>query len=206
MRKLVLATAAALTLSSAAFAQPIPDPAQSPSGTYGLDKGHASVTWRVDHLGLSNYTARFADIEASLDWNSEDPTASTVSVTIDPMSVRTDYYLAEEKDWDNVLSTDARWFNAGEHPEISFVSTGATIGEGNTGTVTGDLTLLGVTQPITLDVTFNGGLLNRFAQKWAMGFSGTTTINRSEFGMGALVPNIGDEVEILIEAEFIKAD
>ena len=207
MRNLIAtALLGAAFVAAPAFANPIKDPAESPSGTYTLDPTHASVVWKVSHLGLSGYTARFDKIDATLEWNSEDPTASSVSVTIDPMSVSTGYPKTEESDFDKKLATGEDWFNAGEFATITFTSTAVEMTGEDTGTVTGDLTLLGVTKPITLDVTFNGGLMNRFAQKWAMGFSGTTTLSRSEWGFDTYVPTIGDEVTILIEAEFIKAD
>jgi polyisoprenoid-binding protein YceI len=209
MRKLLLAAAlsfAVLTpLSAPAFAQVKAAPADSPSGTYKLDLSHASVVWRVSHLGLSMYTGRFADFDAELVWNGENPSASTVTATINAASIKTEYPNAATKDFDKVLATGDKWFNAGAHPTITFTTTSADIGDGKTGTVSGNLTFLGVTKPVTLDVTFNGGMLNMFSQKWALGFSGKTTLTRSDFGMANLVPNIGDEVEVIIEAEFQRA-
>lgn len=209
MRQLFVAAALAFAVlgptSAPALAQVKAAPADSPSGTYKLDLSHASVVWRVSHLGLSMYTARFADFDAELVWNGENPSASTVTATINPASIRTEYPDAATKDFDKVLATGDKWFNAEAFPKITFTSTSADIGDGKTGTVTGDLTFLGVTKPVTLDVTFNGGMLNMFSQKWAMGFSGKTTLKRSDFGMTNFIPNIGDDVEVIIEAEFQRA-
>ena len=178
-----------------------------PAGTYALDKTHASITWKVDHLGLSKYTARFTEFDATVNLNPADPAQSTLEVTINPASVRTDYPNAAQKDFDNKLAKGEDWFNAGTHPQISFKATAIEITADNTGTLTGDLTLLGETQPLTLDVAFNGAMLEHpFANKPAMGFSATGTVKRSLWGFDTYIPNIGDEVEVLIEVEFIKAD
>jgi polyisoprenoid-binding protein YceI len=207
MRKLILAAGlSAALLAAPAFAALSKTPADTPTGTYALDKTHASVTWKVSHLGLSNYTARFAELDATLNWNAEDPTASTVSVTVNPASVRTDYPKTDKTDFDAKLATGDDWFNANVFPAITFTSTAVNLTGDDTGTVTGDLTLLGVTKPVTLDVTFNGGMKSPFSGKNVLGFSGTTTITRSEWGFATYVPTIGDSVEILIEAEFIAAD
>lgn len=183
-----------------------------PAGDYTLDKGHASLTVRVNHLGLSNYTMRFTDFDATLAFNPEDVTASSVTATINPASIRTDYpgdYCAGHdctvyRTWDEDVARNPRWLNADEHGDISFTSTSLTQTGPNTGTMTGDLTFRGVTQPVTLDVTFNGELNPMpFRQDTiAIGFSAAGSLDRSAFGMDAFIPNIGDAVEIIIEAEF----
>lgn len=173
-----------------------------PSGTYAVDPTHASVIWKVRHLGLADYTARFNTLDATLEFNAEDPAASSVDVTIDPASVDTDYPNAEQKDFNAELRGE-QFFNTGEFPAITFKSTSIDITGDNTGTITGDLTLLGVTKPVTLDVTMNGYLEEHpFTKDAALGFSGTTTVKRSEFGLDYGVPYVGDDVKVLIEAEF----
>ena len=184
------------------------------TGTYALDLTHAALVWQVSHWGLSDYTGRFTNFDATLEFDPEDPSATSISVTIDPMSVSTEYegdYLAGHGDsgfqtWDEDMARNARWFNADEFPQITFTSTEITPTGDATGTVTGDLTFLGVTKPVTLDVTYNG--VAQFP--WSpdtdkIGFSASTTIKRSDFGMTALLPNIGDDVSIEIEAEFGEA-
>ena len=76
---------------------------QLPPGVYQLDRGHASLTWKVDHLGLSDYTARFATFDAQLTLTPDDLSKSKVEVTVDPASVRTDYPYADQKDFDKKL-------------------------------------------------------------------------------------------------------
>lgn len=194
-------------------AAPAAEVAYGKAATYKIDPTHASITWRVNHFGLAKYTARFKSFDATLSFNPADIAANAVDVTIDPLSVETDYpgdYKAGHADsgfasWNEDLAKNAQWFNAGAHPQISFRSTSATQASPATGTVTGDLTFLGVTKPVTLDVTYNGVARMPWApDQDKIGFSATTTLKRSDFGMGAYIPNIADEVEVMIEAEFAE--
>ena len=194
-------------------AAPAAEVAYGKAATYKIDPTHASITWRVNHFGLAKYTARFKSFDATLSFNPADIAANAVDVTIDPLSVETDYpgdYKAGHADsgfasWNEDLAKNAQWFNAGAHPQISFRSTSATQASPATGTVTGDLTFLGVTKPVTLDVTYNGVARMPWApDQDKIGFSATTTLKRSDFGMGAYIPNIADEVEVIIEAEFAE--
>lgn len=195
---------APLAVAPVALAQTTPV-ADLPAGAYTQDPTHTSVTFKVKHMGLSNYTARFAKAEIALVFDTKDPSKSTVSAVIDPLSIRTDYPFADKKDFDKELSSDANWFNAGKFPTITFKSTKVEVTGENTGKVTGDLTLLGVTKPVVLDVTFNAGYAKHpMAGMPAVGFSATTTIKRSDWGFTTFVPAIGDEVQIFIESEFTK--
>lgn len=187
------------TIAAAAFTVPAVA-LDVPSGTYTLDKGHASLTWKVGHLGLSNYTARFTEFDSTIEFNAEDPSKSSVTATVNPGSVETDY--PGETDFDAKLQ-GSDWFNVSEYPSITFTSTNVEVTGDNTGVITGNLTFLGVTKPVSLDVTFNGALNpHPFAQKPAIGFSAKGTIDRSEFGFDTYEPNIGGDVEILIEVEY----
>lgn len=181
------------------------------AGTYAIDPTHTSVTWRVDHFGLSQYTGRFKTVDATLQFNPEDPSANSITVTIDPLSVETDYpadYKASHADsayetWNEDLGRNPNWLNGDAFPQITFTSTAITQETASTGKVTGDLTFLGVTKPVTLDVTYNG----KANFPWApdadkIGFSAKTVLKRSDFGNATYAPNIGDEVEVIIETEF----
>ncbi|MEL7129851.1 MAG: YceI family protein [Pseudomonadota bacterium] len=174
------------------------------SGTYELEKSHAFLTWRVSHNGLSKYTARFTDFDATIAFDPENPVASSVTATVNPMSIETNHPTNEN--WNTTLATDDKWLNGDEFPEITFQSTGVEQTGEFTGIITGDLTLLGVTKSIQLDATYNGtGNAPWYGTRDLIGFSATGTLKRSDFGMVALLPNIGDEVEIIIEAEFLEA-
>jgi polyisoprenoid-binding protein YceI len=180
---------------------------EMPAGTYKLDLAHASLVWKVSHLGLSNYTARFTDFDATLELDPADPTQSKLTVTVDPTSVETAYPNANEKDFDAKLATGDDWFNGDEFPKIEFESTSIELTGDNTGTVTGNLLFLGQSQPITLDVTFNGAYASMpFSDKPGLGFSATATMDRTNWGFNTYVPNIGAKVDLLIEAEFQKAE
>lgn len=180
---------------------------EMPSGIYKLDKSHASLIWKVSHQGLSNYTARFTDFDAHIVLDSQDPKQSSLLVTIDPASVETDYPDLDKKDFDNELATSKKWFNADKFPKITFESTKIKKKGKNKGIITGNLTFLGVTKPIELNVIFNGAYLEKpFSKKPALGFSATATLKRSDFGFTTYIPMIGDEINILIETEFVKAE
>jgi polyisoprenoid-binding protein YceI len=180
---------------------------EMPEGNYGVDLSHASVVWKVSHLGLSDYVARFADFDANIDFNSSDIEKSVVTASINPMSIQTAYPNAEEKDFNKVLATEKGWFNAGEFASIDFRSTSIKMTGEKTAVMEGELSFLGVTKPVTLDVEFNGAMLRQpFSQKPTMGFSATTNIKRSDWGMTKYVPSIGDNVEVMIEGEFAKND
>ncbi|PHS28435.1 MAG: polyisoprenoid-binding protein [Robiginitomaculum sp.] len=207
MKALLLA--AGLALSSTALALPAhAETTALPSalsGHYQMDKTHASLTWKIQHLGLAYYTARFTDLDIDLTFDAANPEKSTVSATINPAQVRTDYPYPEKEDFDTILATDAKWFNSTAFPKITFTATGLTLTGDKTGTMTGDLSFLGVTRPITLAVTLSGYQEKHpFAGIPALGFSATTTLKRSDWGLKTLLPLIGDDVQIIIEAEFMK--
>jgi polyisoprenoid-binding protein YceI len=180
---------------------------EMPAGNYSVDLSHASIVWKVSHLGLSNYVARFADFDAKINFNSDNVEKSKITASINPMSIQTAYPKAAEKDFDKVLATDKGWFNAGTFTSIDFVSTSIDMSGEKTAIMTGDLTFLGVSKAITLNVVFNGAMLRQpFSGKPTMGFSATTSLNRSDFGMTKYVPNIGDKVDVIIEGEFVYSD
>lgn len=187
------------------------DVAYGRAATYALDANHASITWKVGHFGLSDYTARFKKFDATLTFNPDDISANSIEVTIDPLSVETDYpgdYVGTHQgtpyaSWNEDLGKDAKWLNGVAFPAITFKSTGATQTSPTTGTVTGDLTFLGVTKPVTMDVIYNGVAQMPWApDQDKIGFSARTVLKRSDFGHTTFAPNIGDEVEVIVEAEF----
>lgn len=196
----VAAVAAVLAFSTPAVAD-----LAIPSGTYLMDPTHTSVHFKVSHMGLSNYTARFTEFKGALQLDSENPENSTLEVTVYPMSVRTDYPNAHVQDFDKELRETANFMDAKTHPEIVFTSTKMTQTSPTTGTVEGDLTFRGVTLPVTLEVVLNGAFEKHpFVDAAALGISATGQIKRSDFGMTHLIPDVGDEVQIIIESEFFE--
>jgi polyisoprenoid-binding protein YceI len=184
---------------------PKPPKVDIPAGDYTLDKHHATLVFRVNHLGFSNYTAAFADFDAKLHFDQNNAAASTLEATINPKSLTLpappEGFLAE--------LTGPQWLNAATYPAITFKSTKVETTGPDTGKITGDLTLHGVTKPVTLDVTYNGGYAGHPMDPHArIGFSAKGTFKRSDFGIAFGVPapgttmGVGDEVQVAIEAEF----
>lgn len=200
------AIVAGFALETPAIAQTTA-PGTLPAGIYVSDETHTSVTFKVSHMGMSHYTARFAKAEAELNFDPADPTKSSVKASVDPLSIKTDYPYPDKKDFDKELSSGADWLNAEKFPTITFNSTRIEKTGETTGKMHGDLTLLGVTKPVTFDVTFNGAYAEHpMAKIPAMGFSATGKIKRSEFNFNQYIPMIGDDVDLLIEIEFKKKD
>lgn len=194
----ILITSLAFMFLAACATPPVVTPTAAPAGNYKLDPTHASVTWSLSHAGLSNYTARFNTISGALNFNPDAPQNSTVDIRIDPKSVSTGLPKFDEE-----IATSGNYFDAEKFPEIRFVSTAIELTGEATGLITGDLTLKGVTKPVTLDVTFNGAGKSFGNPGKTLGFSAMTSFKRSEFDMGHLVAfGIGDEVSLRIETEF----
>jgi polyisoprenoid-binding protein YceI len=202
MRSPVIAFAAAALLASSAFAQEAPvmstDIAKAPAGQYVLEKSHASITFKAMHMGLANYTMRFNDFDATIDLDPAAPEKSKLNVTIKPASL-------DANNPKMTAHTDNEdFFNVAKFPTITFVSTKIEKLTPTTGKIHGDMTMLGVTKPVVLDTTFNNGGAHPFFKKYALGFSATTTIKRSDFGMKHGIPMVGDDIPVAIEVEFIQ--
>ena len=188
--------------------------AEVATANYSLEKSHAFLTVKVPHnFGIAPYRISLVDIDGDLTFDPADPEASSISFAINPAAVEANYpgdYKQTHADspwenWNEDISRDQKWLNADQHPEISFVSTSATRTGELTGTVTGDLTLLGMTKPITLEVTYNG-VANPpwFGERDVIGFDATTTLLRSDFGMTAYAPLVGDELTVEFSGEFLQ--
>jgi len=175
-----------------------------PSGSYSVDITHASVVWKVNHLGFSTYVGRFNDFTADLTLDSEDFSKSSVDVDIKVDSIDTHYPFADEKDFNKILSED--WFDSEEHPSIIFKTKSVSELVENKAVVSGEMTMLGETHPVELDVTFNKAVPSHpFKKVAAIGFSATTKIDRTVWGLTKNAPGIGAEVVIEIEGEFLKS-
>ena len=192
--------------SAAAPAAPKAPASDAPAGEYKMDLSHTSVTFRVNHIGFSRYTARFTKADGTLVFDPANPANQSVTATIDARSVQTNYPEPQKLDFDTQVET--QFLGADKHPTITFRSTKIEPTGPNTAKVTGDLTLRGVTKPTVLDVTFNGGYKPNAMDGARIGFSAHGTIKRSDFGITYGLPapgtNMGvfDEVEIIIETEF----
>ncbi len=190
----------ALMVAAPSVAQP--SPLSVPAGEYKLDTTHASLTWKIMHLGLSHYTARFTSFNATVMLDPKDVTKSAVSVSIDPNSVETDFPFPEKEDFDKVIAN--KFLQSEKFPTIVFKSSSLAATGANTGKLTGDLTFMGVTKPVTLDVKLNGATVHPMLKVPVIGISATGTFKRSDFGNTVLQGPLGDEITLLIEAEFQK--
>jgi len=205
--------------SNAADVQPsTPAPIYAPAGAYLLDVNHSSLTFSVSHLGLSNYVVRFTRFDGSINLDPKNVANSSVTFTVDPSSVRTDYrgdYRATHPkstfaSWDEALGRDPNLLNARQFPEATFQSTSVEVTGPNTARVVGDLTMLGQTRPATFTVTWIGSTAKHpFTGTGAFGVQAVGTINRSDYGMTYLLgadgkPDlVGNAVTLTLNGEFL---
>jgi polyisoprenoid-binding protein YceI len=204
LKTLAAAKAFAVVLVAGPAIAAAPAAPGPPAGAYTLDKAHTSVTFRVSHLGFSRYTARFANVDGKLKFDPAHPAAMAVEATIDPKSLALNTPPAGFHD--ELMGKS--WFNAAAFPAITFKSTQVALTGKNTAKVTGNFTLHGVTKPVTLDVTYNGGWPPNAMDGARVGFSAHGVFKRSAFGMGMGVPapgstmGVSDDVDVAIETEF----
>lgn len=182
-----------------------PDKARVAAGTYAADAGHTMVVWAVDHFGFSKYTGIFGDVTGTLVIDPANPAASKVDVTIPVAKVTTassgltGHLLRAGKD-----GGKPDFFGAAP-ADAKFVSTSVVLDDdGDEAKVTGNLTLNGVTKPVTLDVDFHGAGTNPYNKKATIGFEAEGNIRRSDFGIAYGIPAVSDEVELEIHAAFEK--
>ena len=182
-----------------------PDLSEIPSGEYELDLTHASIIWKVRHFGLSKYVARFTDFDIQLLLDTEKFENSSVIATINTQSVSTEYPFPEKKNFDKTLATGKGWFNGKVFPKATFKSTKLTSINETQSKLDGELSFLGVTKPITLEVTMNGTFESHpFKNAAAIGFSAKSIIQRKDWGLVKHLPNVGNDVQIEIEGEFFS--
>ncbi|WP_210398094.1 YceI family protein [Motiliproteus sediminis] len=174
-------------------------PVSAEVAEYRLDPEHSSVLFFVSHMGFADVAGRFGGLQGRLLFDSEAPAQSSVEVTVDAASVTT---FHERRD-QHLKSPD--FFNVVEFPHLTFESTSVAMAGPDRGTLNGNLTLLGVTRPVALELKLNRQGLHTFNKRdWIAGFKATGTLRRSDFGMNyGLVDDIGigDEVELRIEVE-----
>ena len=172
-----------------------------------LDKNTTVVHFNYDHLGLSRQSGRFKDIEGRLEFSPTAPEEGSVDITIKASAVSTGV-----PDLDRLLRS-SDFLDTNRHPQIKFRSTGVRPTGERTGDIDGELSFMGVTWPVTLKARWNftgeyplASINPAYQGKWVSGFSATTTIERSRWGLKRGIPLISDTVELRIEAEFIRAD
>jgi polyisoprenoid-binding protein YceI len=191
---------AAWLAASAAYAQSVAtNPALAPAGRYRVVRDHTQVVFSIMHLGLSPYFGRIGGATGNMTFSPLDPTRSTVAIELDTRSLSTMSDAVSR-----ALCADDT-FACAKSPRIGFRSTAIKRTGETTGEITGDLTLAGVTKPVTLTARFHGGMQGPLGQdNYQLGFSAEAMIKRSDFGLTKMIwhPTVSDEVRLFIAAEF----
>lgn len=186
----------ALSAGILALAAPL---AVAQTSTWAIDPAHSEIEFVVRHMGVSNVHGRFGNIQGNVVTNDADATKSTVQVTIDTTTVDTG---VGQRDAD---LKSPHFFDVNKFPTATFASTGV-VKNGTHLTVSGNLTVHGITRPVQLDVDGPSAPVPGMDKKPHSGFSATTTVSRKDFGVGADFPAavVGDEIKLTIELEVVK--
>ena len=215
MRKALIALSVAAALAVPVIAQnlpsaaPRPDPKLVQAGTYAVETHHTQISFAVDHLGISPYYGSFSDATGTLVIDPAKISAATLTVSVPIASVQT----TSAKLTEELKAAD--WFDAAKFPTATFTSTKVTSTSPTTATIAGNLTLHGVTRPVTLEARieervpghearFYGAGANPMSKALGVGFEARTNIRRTDFGVSKGVPFVSDEVGLLIAAAFEK--
>ena len=199
MKKFVTLALLSLGFASTAIAMGVEgkDPAAVPAGSYSVDLAHTSVVASIAHMGFTHTNVNFRKLDGYFTYDPVHPEDSSLQVAIDVNSLDSGW---APRDTD---LRSAQFFNVTAFPAITFHSEKLTKTSAATARIDGELTLLGVTKPLSLAVTFNGVGKGMDGITRA-GFSAHASLKRSDFGMTTLLPVVGDDVAIDIEAEFAK--
>lgn len=176
---------AALCLAAPAFA----------AEAYRFDRVHSQVQFRVDHLGFSESEGEFHDLRGGFRFDREDWSNSSCDVTIGVASLDMD-----DDAWNRKM-LERDWFDAERHPEMRYRCLKVERLDAHRGRIEGELSLRGITRPVALDLRFNRAGVHKYSLKYTAGFTATTTIRRSDFGMAKYLPEIGDEIHIRLDIE-----
>lgn len=166
---------------------------------YKIDPTHTATVFSWNHFGFSTPSANFTDIQGVIKVDNAKPSNSSVEVTIPLSSVNTNV-AALDKEFQ-----EEAWFNAAKYPNITFKSTKVETKDKKHFKITGDLTVKGVTKPVVLDAVLNKQGEHPMAKVPAIGFNATTSFDRSAFGIGNYVPNVGDKITVNITTEATAA-
>ena len=194
-----LLLAASLSASQALAQAVATNPALAPAGRYRVVRDHTQVVFSAMHLGLSPYYGRIGGATGTMTFSPLDPMRSTLSIELDTRSISTMSEAVSRA----LCADDA--FACARSPRIAFRSTAIRRTGDTTGEITGDLTLAGITKPVTLTARFHGGMQGPLGQdNYQLGFSAEATIKRSDFGMTKMIwaPTVSDEIRLFIAAEF----
>lgn len=187
--------AASLALATATATVAVAD-----AEKYVLDASHSQILFSYDHLGYSTTWGMFSGFEGEIMFDQENPAASSVSVSMPVNSMFTGWEAREA----HFMSPD--FFDASDDELVTFASTGIEVTGDNTALITGDLTLNGVTKSVVLDAQLNAANEHPMAKKPWAGFTASTTLLRTDYGVGNFAPFVSDEVQVQISVEAMKAE
>lgn len=162
---------------------------------YQIDPTHTATVFSWNHFGFSTPSANFTDIQGTINIDNEKPASSSVNVNIPVASINTNVKALD----DHIKGAD--FFDAEKFPNITFKSTKVETKDKKHFKITGDLTVKGVTKPVVLDAVLNKKAVHPMSKLETIGFNATTSFNRSAFGVGAYVPNVGDKITVNITTE-----
>ncbi|EPE2797632.1 YceI family protein [Acinetobacter baumannii] len=166
---------------------------------YKIDPTHTATVFSWNHFGFSTPSANFSDIQGVIKVDNAKPANSSVNVTIPLSSVNTNVPALDKE------FQEEAWFNAAKYPNITFKSTKVETKDKKHFKITGDLSVKGITKPVVLDAVLNKQGEHPMAKVPAIGFNATTSFNRSDFGLGNYVPNVGDKITVNITTEATAA-
>ena len=162
---------------------------------YTIDPTHTATVFTWNHFGFSTPSANFSDIQGTISVDNARPVNSAVNVTIPLSSLNTNVKALD----DHLKNAD--FFDAEKYPNITFKSTKVQALGQNKYKITGDLTVKNVTKPVVLDAVLNKQGIHPMTKAESIGFNATTSFDRSAFGVGAYVPNVGDKITVNITTE-----
>ncbi|MBA3811270.1 MAG: YceI family protein [Caulobacteraceae bacterium] len=194
------AVAGLLLLGAAVHAQPAPaanpDFAAVQPGAYAIEPTHTRILFSLSHLGFTTWYGDFTGAKGSARIDPAKPGASSLEVSVPAASVATTNATLDSE------LKGAEWLDANRYPVISFIAKRFSVTGPGSGEIQGDLTLHGVTRPVTLKAHFNGAGKNPLSGAYTAGFEGMASIKRSDFGVTKYVPLVGDDVTLIISAAF----
>ena len=179
----------------AATAICLPFTVSAAADKYEFDKSHTHIIFLINHLGFSNTVGRIKDYDGYFTFDEKDPEKSELDITLKPESIDTSVPALDKE------LKGEKFFNVEKFPGIHFKSTKVTKTGEKTGDITGDMTMLGVTKPVVLHVTYNKSGIHPYTNNYTSGFSADALVRRSDFGMSAFLPGVGDEARVHIEVE-----
>ncbi len=175
------------------------------AASYTFVKDYTSVRISWSHLGLSRQSARVMDVSGTVEFEPGEPEASRVDVIMQASSLWTGVPAFDE------LLKSIEYFDVRQYPTIRFRSTGALRKSDRTGELTGELTVMGISKPVTLFVVWNftgehplAAVNPNYKDVFVSGFSATGVLRRSDWGLSRAVPLVSDEIEVSIETELLR--